>query len=492
MADITDSGQETYGEVSSEPPKLQEVIERIGLGWGQARAALVGGGVFLADGAEMLLIGSITMSVSDEWGLGPLMRSSVVAAVFVGVMLGNFASGPFGDWLGRRELILASYAATFVFSLASAMATNVAQLAIMRLFVGASFGFGGPAWLSLSTEISPSKWRVGMNIVGQSLFVVGEVYSCVLLMSDSPDLKSLHWRRLVCLGAIPSAVLFVLAFFLLPQSPSYLALHGRYDQAHEVLANLSRLNSQSGSVHFKAEHQPSEEAFLLQDVSRHHAVVFGARLWQSTMVMMYTCFVLNFVYYGGLYAFSQVLPGLATGQSTATELLAGALWELPGFAIAGLVGNLVDRKPCMKISLVLTLVSVLCFLIGASSPVLSTSMGMRAVLHMGYYGMKCFVNMGFVFTYQYLTEIYPTEARVTGSSISIGVGRLAGMLSPPGFEVLRAATGSFTTYFIILAIMVAANALLIDLLPLETAGKLLQDREEAEAVAYGTIPRSGA
>jgi len=65
----------------------------------------------------------------------------------------------------------------------------------------------------------------------------------------------------------------------------------------------------------------------------------------------------------------------------------------------------------------------------------------------GLYGIKCFVSIGFLVVYQYAIEIYPTESRTTGVAITIGSGRLAGIISPLVIEAIVSVTGGFSAFF---------------------------------------------
>merc|ERR1719162_2781097 len=84
-------------------PSIGIIIEQLGFGLAQIRAGLVGGGIWIADGSELLLISSVTRAVSDEWHLGPMQRGFIVTIVYVGVCFGNIASGPLADSCGRRS-----------------------------------------------------------------------------------------------------------------------------------------------------------------------------------------------------------------------------------------------------------------------------------------------------------------------------------------------------------------------------------------------------
>jgi hypothetical protein len=212
---------------------------------------------------------------------------------------------------------------------------------------------------------------------------------------------------------------------------------------------------------------------------RQLRVVFGPQLFHSTAIVMYTCFVLNVAYFGSLYAFPQVLPASSSmHESAALQLLIGAFWELPGQVAGVAICAFLPRILSIKLYLVL-----------AASAFLSFTLSMRsysnvamAWMTIGYYGIKCFMSMGFVMVYQYSTEIYPTEARTTGSAMGIGSGRLAGILAPLLFEAIQSTSGGPMDFFYILFGFLVSNLFLAQFLSIETKGVALRDDvEDTEA-----------
>lgn len=493
-------GSAQEGIKEGELPSLSEVIERIGMGPAQIKAVLVGGGVWLADGSELLLISSVTMSVADDWHLGGFERGFVVTAVYMGILVGNLLSGPLGDYYGRRGLILLSYVSIFGMSIISSFAMGFGSLASSRLLVGVAIGLGQPTWNGLGSELTPADWRMATATLAQLLFPLGEIYAALLLMQDDPGLRDAHWRSLLRLGAIPSIVLLLASYLLLPESPSFLVLRGRKGDAQSVLAKMSRDNGGTlASVAFKTPATKPDEEVQMSCLGTARAqmdIVFGKHLLGSTIVVMYSCFVLNLAYFGCLFAFPQVLPLIFEQGSAASALLVGALWEFPGFALAFFIGMHVPRKLAMKIYLVLSLCSFVMFATAAGYP--QRTYFMEAVLRVGYYGIKCFLNIGFVIVYQYSVEIYPTEARITGSAVNLASGRLAGMLAPLLFEGLREVTHSTMPFFWTIAGAMVLNFGLVDSLRYETAGVPLPDRTEdlafttAVTSSYGSTAGSAS
>lgn len=455
-----------------EKPTLQEVVEKIGLGPAHIRYCLTGGGVYLADGAELLLITAVTGSVADVWSLGHFERGITVTIVFIGVLIGNLICGPLGDRFGRRHLIISSYIGIFIFSILSSFASNYFIFSFFRLFVGFSFGIGQPAWNALLTEVTPCYWRIAMNGLSQTLFAAGEIYSASLILADNPDLQNLHWRRLLQLGAIPSALFaFASAIFLLP-SPSFLALHGQPEAAKEVLDAMKADNYGDDSIRtdFKvvAPLRMSRREFGYQIKA-----IFSRDLRSSTLILGFTCSGLNVVYYGCLYAFPRILPELQGGGSAGLQLLLGALCEIPGNMIAVAFGMMLPRKPVLKLYLLLMSLSLAMFVFGTTT---TPTWFTQGIYHVGYYGIKVVSCIGYVVAYQYAGEIYPTEARATGTSFCIGSGRLGATLAPLIFEGIQKFLHSFAAFFYFLCIFCVINVVLIDFLPYETSDTLIRER----------------
>mmetsp|Transcript_55111 Transcript_55111/g.148600 ORF Transcript_55111/g.148600 Transcript_55111/m.148600 type:complete len:488 (-) Transcript_55111:110-1573(-) len=461
------------------PPPLAEVIERIGFGWAQLRVVLLGGCVWLADGSELLLIGTVTRAVSDEWGMRAWQRGSTVSIVFLGILLGNGICGPVGDRYGRRLPILVSYLGIAVFSILSAFTQNFYQLAAVRLFVGASFGIGQPAINALSSEVCPAYWRIMMNALTQTLFIFGELYSAVLVWWDDPMMRHLDWRWLLLMGSIPSVVCLVFSWLWLHESPSYFAVHGDYAGAKRVLESFCNDNGKVGlNVDFKLP-PPKKESTPLEVMIENFWVICSRRLLYSTIAVIYSCFTLNVVFYGCLYAFPQVLTEVDMNAAPAVSLVFGALWELPGNVLAVFCGMFWPRKPVMIGYLVATALSLLAFGLGADQVSGGSEHWLHlALVHGGYIGIKCFAIVGFVAVYQYSTEIYPTVARTTGTAACVAGGRLGGMVAPLVFEWIVEATANISIFFYFTATLCIVNIMFVLFLPLETFGRSLDDYNE--------------
>eukprot|EP00928_Gymnodinium_smaydae_P034346 TRINITY_DN24360_c1_g4_i2.p1 TRINITY_DN24360_c1_g4~~TRINITY_DN24360_c1_g4_i2.p1 ORF type:complete len:118 (+),score=18.56 TRINITY_DN24360_c1_g4_i2:83-436(+) len=80
---------------------VQAKIDEIGFGAFQLLTLLLAGGLMLAEGAEVLVMGSITTLLKGHWELSALLRGTMVAVVFIGFAAGNLLSGYIGDRFGK-------------------------------------------------------------------------------------------------------------------------------------------------------------------------------------------------------------------------------------------------------------------------------------------------------------------------------------------------------------------------------------------------------
>merc|ERR1719316_910201 len=186
------------------------------------------------------------------------------------------------------------------------------------------------------------------------MFSIGAAFAGVLIWIDDPSMKDLTWRWLLVVGAIPAAIVLPIAYFLLYDSPFFLAMRHENAKAREILDSLRRWNGNPDVPTHYAHPQetltPFKEKTLGTDSNELYenlAIVFGRRLVYTTLVMCYTEFVINFSYYGGMYAFAQVMPALKTWMSPAVSLIVSSFAEIPAYALSILVGMYMFRKSSM-------------------------------------------------------------------------------------------------------------------------------------------------
>merc|ERR1719343_325569 len=99
-----------------------------------------------------------------------------------------------------------------------------------------------------------------------------------------------------------------MAFCFLDESPAFLAVQGEHSRAKQVLRRMRRLNgSAGGDVEYRPPPRVEPQTWfeVPQTALRH---IFGRQYLWRTLTLLYSYVVVNFVFYGNLYAFPQVLP----------------------------------------------------------------------------------------------------------------------------------------------------------------------------------------
>lgn len=244
---------------------VAHAVEELGFGLYQLLPLFLTGGIFLAEGAEMLVMGSITSLLHRHWGLDPVVRGGMVSIVFIGFSAGNFVSGQIGDRFGRRASILLSYFMIAFFGFATACSGGPRRPALMlclRFFVGAGCGIGFPAAYSLMPEVAPSHWRSSLSTLMIGFMPLGELIGALVVLFVDPELDNsargcsssyypsmalqepeiCAWRTLCEMSAIPAFFFLILACRFLDESPQFLASSGRYDECEQVLRRMAALN----------------------------------------------------------------------------------------------------------------------------------------------------------------------------------------------------------------------------------------------------------
>ncbi|KAF4986168.1 hypothetical protein FDECE_16092 [Fusarium decemcellulare] len=152
------------------------------------------------------------------------------AATTVGIFVSAFATGWISDLIGRKKTIGVACLICVAGILVQFFAKN-----IMSLFGGkllGTFGFGlghslGPVFVA---EMAPNKLRGTCLILVNTMIVIGQwlnslvIYAC----SDRPD--DMAWRIPIITQLIPPCLLIIGVFFL-PESPSWLLIRGRIEDA---------------------------------------------------------------------------------------------------------------------------------------------------------------------------------------------------------------------------------------------------------------------
>ena len=199
-----------------------------------ACTAALGGLLF---GFDIAIITGAGPFLTHHFSLSDLGLGWAFSSLLFGCVFGSLASGRLADRYGRKPLLLIVAVLFALTSIATALAPSFSAFITAR-FVG-GIAVGGVSLLSpmYVSEVSPPSIRGRMGTLYQMSIIVGIIVSYginFLLRNTGPA----NWRWMFASGVIPSGV-FLVCVLIAPESPRFLALKGRREEAFRLLARIS-------------------------------------------------------------------------------------------------------------------------------------------------------------------------------------------------------------------------------------------------------------
>jgi MFS family permease len=203
------------------------------------------GTVWVLDGLEVTIVGAIAPRMTEP-GSGIGLTSADVgtaAALYVaGACVGALLFGRLTDRFGRRNLFMVTLGLYLAATVATAFAFDPWFFFACRALTGMGIGGEYSAINSAIDELIPARnrGRVDVAINGSFWFgaALGAVVSLVLL-DEALLAADLGWRMAFGAGAILGLGI-LLVRRTVPESPRWLIIHGRTEEAERVVSAIER------------------------------------------------------------------------------------------------------------------------------------------------------------------------------------------------------------------------------------------------------------
>jgi SP family galactose:H+ symporter-like MFS transporter len=195
---------------------------------------LLGALAGLMFGLDIGVISGAQQFIQHDFGISDTVLEHIVSWMMLGAAAGAVGAGWMSASLGRKRSLLWG---SLIFVAGSALcgaAWSVNVLLIGRLILGVSIGalsFTAPLYLA---EIAPENIRGSMVSLYQLMITIGIFLA---FLSDTAFSYSGNWHWMLGVIGIPGA-LFFLGVFTLPDSPRWLMMRGRNEEATRVLTRL--------------------------------------------------------------------------------------------------------------------------------------------------------------------------------------------------------------------------------------------------------------
>jgi sugar porter (SP) family MFS transporter len=212
-------------------------------------ALIVALGGFLM-GFDASVISGVVKFIESQFSLSKIQLGWAVSSLTLTATLAMMVSGPLSDRIGRKKVVALAALLYTVSAIASAFAPTFWFLVVARMIGGLGVGASliiAPMYIA---EISPAKIRGRMVSYNQLNIVLGisaAFFSNFLVLklgqSDAAwaqwlKLGPYNWRWMLGLETLP-AILYYLLLFLVPESPRWLAMKGREQEALSILEKAS-------------------------------------------------------------------------------------------------------------------------------------------------------------------------------------------------------------------------------------------------------------
>ncbi|KJC61857.1 MFS transporter [Bradyrhizobium sp. LTSPM299] len=344
-----------------------------------------------------------------------------VAATFAGLFVGTFFLGFLADRFGRRVIFTFALLGYSAASVVMAFQTTSEGLLLWRFIAGIGIGVEIITIDAYITELVPSWMRGRAFAINQSVMFIAipivAFLSWWLVPLQPYGLDG--WRWVVLIGAAGSMVIWVLRLFV-PESPLWLARHGRTEQALKILASLEASagvdNARSGAI---ANRGPA----------RTPAKVGFAELFRPPYLSLVVMFmVFNFCQAFGFYGFANWVPTLLVEKGiTVTKSLEYSFMVAFAYPIAPLLASSFADRLERKWIICGACVAIIAF--GAA---FSQFTAPALLILSGVLLTAANTTMSYAY-HAYQTEVFPTAIRARASGLVYSMSRISAMFS--GFIV---------------------------------------------------------
>jgi sugar porter (SP) family MFS transporter len=403
------------------------------------------------------------------------------SCALIGCLAGALVAGVLSDKFGRKRLLLVAALLFALTSIGNALAHNFTIFIAWRMLGGVAIGLASNLSPMYIAEVAPAQMRGKLVAINQLTIVVGILLAQYInwflvryLPAGATDefirdswFGQQGWRWMFGLTAIP-ALLFLIGTVFVPESPRWLAKHGKSERARGVLTKI-------GGVRYADEAIADIKSTLASEESQHvrFADLLDPRM-RKVLVL------------GIVLAVFQQWCGINVIFNYAEEIFRAA-----GYDISSVLKNIAWTG---SVNLAFTFVALGVVDRGGRRPLmLLGAAGLAAIyVAMGFCyagGVKglpmlllvlaaigCYAMSLAPVTWVVISEIFPNRIRGAAMAVAVSSLWIACFILTYTFPILNAKLGSAGTFWLYAAICVAGFFFIKLKLP-ETKGKTLEQIE---------------
>jgi len=429
---------------------------------------------WLLDGLEVTVVGSIGPALQrpDTLGLSAGQVGWAASAYLGGAVLGALYFGRLADKLGRKRMFLVTLVVYLVATLMTAFTWNISSFALCRLLTG--FGIGGEyaAINSAIDELIPARLRGRVDLAVNGTFWIGAAMGAglsIVLLDPAFIGPEWGWRCAFAFGAVLAFAILLVRRHL-PESPRWLMMHGRYDEAEAVMRQIEG----TVGVTDKVDSQPAVHpmrAVPWRQVLHVLTVRYRARAVLGLTLMAAQAFFYNAIFftYALVLARFYGVPDNRVGY----YIFPFALGNFLGPLLLGRLFDTVGRRFMIAATYALSGVGLL-----ATGYAFEQQMLTATTQALAWSAIFFVASAAASSAYLTVSEVFPLEMRAIAISLFYAAGTaLGGFLAPPLYGAMiesGSRSALFGAYAFAAALMLAA-ALAAILLGVDAERKPLEE-----------------
>jgi MFS family permease len=408
------------------------------------RVVLALGITWILDGLEVTLAGALSGALKQS----PVLHFSNLdlglanSAYLAGAVLGALGFGWLTDRIGRKKLFFITLAVYLTATAATALSWNVASYALFRFLTGAGIGGEYTAINSTIQELVPARYRGWTDLVINGSFWIGAAMGAVaaIVLLDPAVLDpDLGWRLAYLIGATIGLVVLFMRMWI-PESPRWLMIHGRPDQAHAIVDDIERAAGHRQTIDLQTIRIKMRDHTPLGEVVSTLFSTYRQRALVGLALMSAQAFFYNAIF----FTFALVLTDFygISADNVGWYILPFAAGNFLGPLLLGRLFDTLGRRTMIVltygVSGILLAASGYLFQIGTLSAQGQTIAWMVIFF---------FASPAASAAYLTVSETFPLEVRALAIAVFYAVGTGIGGVAGPALFGVLIDTGSRTSVF---------------------------------------------
>ena len=430
-----------------------------------AKGIFVGGLTGLLFGFDTAVIAGATHGLAATFGLGPAGLGATVSSALWGTFTGALIAGYPGDRFGARNCLRVIAAMYLLSALGSFLAPTLALFIAARVLGGLAIGASTVLAPTYLAEIAPAERRGALVGVFQLNIVFG-----ILVAYLSNYLIGVHlggpeaWRWKFLIAVFPAALLGA-QLFTIPNSPRWLAVRGRRDEAADVLGRIGVRDVTAELNSYSHADRPASGALARLSWRRHARpmlLAMGIAAFNQLSGINAILYYLNDIF---------AAAGFGRVSAAGQAVLIGAtnlVFTLLALAVIDRFG----RRTLLRVGSLGLIVSL-----AATAYIELSGAHQQWLLWMLVLFIASFAFSQGAVIWVYIAEIFPTEVRSRGQGLGASTHWCMDALIATFFPI--AAAYSKGLPFVFFAAMMVVQLVVVTLYFPETRRVRLEDMEKA-------------